>query len=45
MSVLIRNGTILTPFRKFVGDILIENERIFRICEGICKNRQNDEKG
>ncbi len=41
MSVLIRNGTILTPFRKFVGDILIENERIFRICEGICKTRQN----
>ncbi len=31
MDILIKNGTILTPFRKIKGDIFIEGERIKRI--------------
>ncbi len=33
MSILIKNGIILTPFRRFIGDIFIENERISKLCE------------
>ena len=33
MNILIRNGTIITPFRKFIGDILIKQDKIVGVYE------------